>query len=265
MSNNGVRNDIKDFFIEVSQGNIAGHSFVHKFGGNNNIPDNTWELISVLGGTTSFRSSPSTVRIKSGGDIEDNIAGSGARSIVVIGVDDTLLEATEIIVTSGTSASLETTTSFWRLYRAYVNEVGDYGGTNLGGITIEDSGGVADMIKISNGLGQTQYAAYTIPSNKTGYLLGVHLTVDSNVKADFRLMARENMNNVVSEIASNRLKFYWGSVSGVVNYLPKSPELILNGNTDIWLEARGNGGTTQVSANFEILLVDNPIPDIKTI
>lgn len=253
----------KDFLIEVAKGNIPGHSLVHKFGRNNAVPDGSWELVSLLSSGTLFRTSPSTVRIKSGGHTSDISTGLGAREITVIGLDDTLTEVAETIVTSGVLASLATVTSFWRVYRAYVSAVGLYGATNASAIIIEDSGGEADMNVIGNGNGQTQHAAYSIPAGKTGYLLSVYLTVNSTAVVDFRLFTKENLDDILVPIPAKRLRLFWDGVSNPPPYKPYAPEFSLEAGADIWIEAKGNGATAKVIANFEILLVDNEVSHIK--
>jgi len=72
----------KDFLIEVQKGNIAGHSMVHKFGRNDNVPMNSWEFINLLGFTDWPLSAPTTVRIKAGGDAAD-VAGGAANTAAV--------------------------------------------------------------------------------------------------------------------------------------------------------------------------------------
>lgn len=258
----------RDFLIEVARGNLPGYSLMHKFGRNDNIPNGSWELVSLVGGSGSFLTSAKTVRIKAGGDVADTSNGAGARSITVIGLNETLMEVQEDIVTSGTNTSLPTTTSFWRVYRAYIsdNGVGTYGAANTDDIIIEDSGGVNDMIKIDADEGQSQHGAYAIPIRKTGYLLSMHLTADAGKAADFRLFTRENLTNVSVLMSPRRLRFFHDGILGHVDaYTPRAPGITLPALTDIWIEAKGGGAGTEVSVDFEILLVDDPDPDIRQI
>lgn len=247
----------KDFLIEVAKGNVSGHALVHKFGRNATVANGVWELISQLSAAVTFRTSASTVRIKAGGNAADTAAGAGAREVTVVGIDDNLAEVTETIATAGASASSATTASFWRVYRAYVSAVGTYGVANTGIITIEDSGGAADMLLIAASEGQSQHAAYTIPTGKTGYLLSVHLDVDAGKAADFRLFTRENFNDTSAPMSSIRIRAYWDGLLGTEDFVPKSPHITLSALTDIWIEAEGSGAQTEVSADFEILLVDD--------
>lgn len=253
-----------DFLIEVQQGNVPGYSFMHKFGRNNSVPNGSWELVSLLSNGLPFLTLPTTVRIKAGGSALDIVGGSGAHGVTVVGIDDTLAEASETIVTSGSSASLPTTTSFWRVYRAFVTTVGVYNSANNAAITIETSNGASDIIRIGPDKGQTQHTAYSTPSGKNGYLLSVHLTTGHTTPADFRLLTRSDLSNVSSPVSSKRLKRYWDGVLGDIDYVPRGPGLKLTEGTDIWIEARGVGGIVKVASDFEILLVDNQISHIRT-
>lgn len=255
--------DVKEFYNEVKQGNIPEYSLVHKFGRNDDILNNVWDIVSPSSPSGTFPASGIAVRIKAGGNTADSVSGVGAREITVIGIDTTLQEISETIVTSGVNASLATTVSFWRIYRAFVSDVGTYGEANVNDIIIEDSNGINEMLTIKANEGQTQHGAYSIPFGKTGYLLSVDLTVDSSKAADFRLFVRENFTNTISSISSKQLRLYWGGILGQARYKPVAPGLTLNALSDIWIEARGGGQNTEVSADFEILLKDDPSGPIR--
>lgn len=248
----------RDFLIEVQKGNVAGHSMVHKFGRNPAVANGVWELVSTLSTTgTSFRTSASTMRIKAGGNAVDTAAGGGAQEVTIQGIDDSGNEIAEAIATAGASASSATSASFWRVNRAWVSAVGTYGVANIGDVMIEDSGGAGDVNKILAAEGQTQYAGYTIPAGKTGYLLSCHLSVDASKAADFRLLSREDMLDTSAPVAARRLMKYWDGIINTATYIPRGPDTVLPALTDIWVEAEGGGAASEVSADFELLLVDD--------
>ena len=247
----------KDFLIEVQKGNIAGHTMVHKFGRNDAVPNGSWEFVNLLGFTAWPLSAATTVRIKAGGNAADTAAGAGAREVTVQGIDSNGDETSEAIATAGASASGNTTASFWRIHRAWVSSVGTYGAGNTAAVTIENSGGGTDLIQIAASEGQTQFGAYTIPTGKTGYLLSLHLTVDAAKAADFRVFTRDDITDTSAPMKSKRLKLYFDGVLGEMIYKPYGPELSINGLADIWVEAQGGGAGTEVSADFELLLVDD--------
>lgn len=247
----------KHFLCEVQRGNVSGCSMVHKFGRNDAVPNGTYAFINLLGFTAWPLSAATTVRIKAGGNANDTAAGSGAREITVQGIDDSFSEVAEAITTAGAGASDATSTLFWRVHRAWVSAVGTYGAANVGDVTIENSAGGTDLIQIGADQGQTQFTGFTIPINKTGYLLSVHVTVDGVKPADVRCCVRENIDDTSAPMTSKRLKLYWHGIATQFRYCPRGPGLILPEKTDIWFEAKGTGAVTEVSCDFELLLVDN--------
>jgi hypothetical protein len=56
---------------------------------------------------------------------------------------------------------------------------------------------------------------------------------------------------------SKRLKLFWDGIDSPLDYRPYSPELSISEKSDIWFEAWGDGAVSQVSIDFELLLVDN--------
>ena len=246
-----------NFLVEVSKGNIPGHSIVHKFGRNDAV-STSWELVSQVSGATSFLSAATTVRVKSGGDAADDAAGAGAREVTVQGINDSFVRAEEAIATAGTGASLATATSFLRVDRAFVSAAGTYATpVNTADIVIENSGGGTDLIHITADEGQTQYGAYALATGVTAYLLSVFISVDTSKTADFRFFVRENSNDTTPPVSPKRLKLFWDGVSGSIDFAPLSPILFVNGPADIWMEAKGSGAPAEVSVDFELLLVDD--------
>ncbi len=252
----GTALSMPDYYLEIAKGNVAGHSLIHKFGRNAAVASGSWELVSLLSGATSFLSAATTVRVKAGGHINDTAGGSAAQGVTIEGLDETGAFATETVATAGASASTSTTTTFIRVFRAYVSTVGTYGGSNTTAVTIEKTAG-GDLIQIAVLMGQTEYAAYTIPLGKTGYLTSIVVQADTNKTTDFRLIERRDILDTSDPMSPARLKFFWDGVLGGATLKPKSPILTLPALTDIWVEASGSGAMTEASADFEIILVDN--------
>lgn len=245
----------QEFLTEVRQGKVAGYSMVHKYGRNGSVPDGTWEFVNRLGFTGWPLSAPTTVRIKAGGDAADTAAGAGAREVTVQGIDDSFNEVTEAIATAGASASSATSTSFWRVHRAWVSAVGTYGVANTGAVAIENSGGGTDLIEIGGvGKGQSQFAAWTVPIAKTAYYLGAHVQVDTNKSANVRVYTRADIDVTVAPMKSKRLRDFYAA-KGNFCYAPKAPSLVIPAKTDFWFEASGDGAACAVTVEFELLVV----------
>jgi len=245
-----------NYLQEVARGNVKGQSLVHKFGKNSGVPNGSFEFVTILGHTEWPLAATTTVRIAVG-NAADTAAGAGAREITLQGLDHNLDAATSILATAGGSASVSTTTKYWRVNRAWVSAVGTYGGANTGAVTIENTAGTTNILQIAAGEGQSQHAAWSVPEGKTAYLLSVHLTVDASKAADIKLCTRANLDDVTAPMPSVRIKKYWDGVVGKLEYTPASPNSVFVEKSDIWIEAQGGGAGTEVSADFELLLVDN--------
>lgn len=246
--------------ILIRRGLIDGGSIVHKFGHNADVPNGSWE--GVLQATAQFTwlTAATTVRIKAGGNIADDGAssplGAGAHEVTIQGLDINGAVVSEAVSTAGASASASTTTEFFRVFRAWVSAVGVYSGVNTANIIIENTAGTLDLIMIAAGEGQTQYCGYTIPAGEVGYLAAIIVHADAAKAASFRLFTRENADNVTPPYTSERIRFYWDGVMGLVTHQPVTPMLALPAWTDIWIEARGGGANTEVSADMEIIMFD---------
>lgn len=247
----------KDFLIEVSKGNVEGHSLVQKSGRSVDVASGVFSTISLLGTATTVIDLTAKLRIKAGGSADDDSSGDGARSVLISGIVSDLTEKQETLVTSGASASLESVNSFWRCDRATVITCGTYGGSNVGDIIVETAAGTLDVVMISALQGVSQHAAYSIPLGKTGFLLSVFVTVDGKKAADVRLCSRTQFNDVIPPVGPTKVLRYWDGVLGSLVYVPRSPGNRLPELSDIWVDAQGDGMKTEVSVDFEILLVDN--------
>lgn len=244
-----------NFYAEVQKGNVPRHSIVHKFGRNTAVPNASFEFVNLLGMTAWPLSAPTTVRIKAG-DVADDVGGAGARTIAINGIDSNFNESTVVLATNGTSASATTVTSFWRVHRAWVSSVGTYGAANTAAVVVENGAGGTDLIKIGIEAGQTQFAGWTVPAGKTAYLISAHLMVDSGKSADIVMYMRENMDVTSGEMSSKRVQFYWDGVLGHMNFRPAGPSRPMKPKTDFWFEAQGSGAQTEVSIDFELLVVE---------
>lgn len=248
-----------DFYTEVRKGNVTGHSIIHKFGYNAVVSSATvWEGVHVLSAPYNFLSAATTVRIKAGGDASDDASGAGAQSITIEGLGTSLTAISEDLATNGTGASSNSSASFWRINRAYVADlgVGTYGGFNTAAVTIENSGGGTDLLTIGAGFGQSQHALYSVPTGKTAYFLGAHITSDGNKDIDIRVCTREALNDVSTPFSPVRVKLYWIGINGSFDFAPETPGFSVAGPADVWIDTRG-ASTPQVSADFELLIVDD--------
>lgn len=220
--------------IPLASGELSGYSHINKFG-------------ATDGDVTS-----GTVWDGNDGSVDYPYPAAGLVSI------DSLTEVGEDVIVEGLDADYNLqseviaigdtgTLSFSRVFRAKMSTV-----TNQSDITIDQGGSIA--AKILAGLGQTLMATYTVPAGKTGYILGIHLGSDkasTNSRMTYRLFCREILNGGVFRIKAN-LNAAGGQSLDIEYPVP----LVVPEKHDIKIDVIA-GQQTQVSATFDIILVDN--------
>lgn len=239
----------------VALGDVNGTMSVRKYGSNPSVGV-TAEFVDAAGGTyAGFLQAAATVRIQAGGNAADAAAGAGARKITVYGLDENWNLAEEDIVTAGASQSSATTTTFVRIHRVRVKDVGTYGGSNTGAIIVESSGAVV-MATIAAGTGSTEMALYTIPAGYTGILKALQVEVEGTNSAEVRLWSRERADIVAAPFGPKVLRHQVRDFTGFAQIQFES-RILFPEKTDIWFEATRitGGGDAEVAVEFDLELI----------
>ena len=127
----------KPFNQQVAENLISGYDSEFKFG-SNDIVGAVEEVIWDAGGTYVFLTAAETMDIVST-DADDNGTGSGARLLIVYGLNADYIETSQVITMNGLTP-VTTDTAFLRVFRAIVLTSGTDSPTadaNEGTITIE--------------------------------------------------------------------------------------------------------------------------------
>lgn len=243
-----------DPLLDEARGLLSGIDSVLKFGKNENV-GGTEEDVWYGGGLITWLQAADTVRIKSLGNVADDAAGSGCRTLRVYGLDENWELAEEDITTAGNAASSSTSTTFIRIYRAKCLTSGTYHGNNVGNIVIETTGGV-EMTHIPAGYGQTVHGAYTIPAGYTGYVKKWGGAIGSSKFGELYLRKMENADTTSAPYTAPALIDSEDGLTGdfrrefaTYNVVPEK--------TDVWLAAKAAASGTVVSGFFDIKLVKN--------
>ena len=209
------------------------------------------------------------LRVKAG-NANDTAAGSGARSIVLIGIDANLNEILEVVVTNGTSAGVLSTKSFYRLYTVEVFESGTYGsfsplaGSNAANVVIEDASANewATIAFDGVGRGRSQVGCYTVPDTlidgtviKEAYLSAYIMSVEANKPADVLMMGRLDSTTTVAPHGPMSILREHDAVAGTTPVdimIPIGPAIP---GTDFGFLTKLASGTGIVSIDFEVILV----------
>lgn len=242
------------FELQVSRGQIPWHKLLFKYGSNSDI-DDSLETIWSQGGIYAYPSAASVMTVSSS-SINDAAAGTGARTIVVSGLDANYNEISETVTLNGQTA-VNTVNSYLRVFRAYVATAGS-GATAAGTIyigtgTVTSGVPATTYAAIPVSANQTLMAIWTVPAGYTAYFTRGSLSASSNNsshallgKLCFRPLG--GVMRVAAEVTIN---------NGFIPFDFEYP-LALPEKTDI--EARAialSGSNFYATATFEILYIKN--------
>lgn len=209
--------------------------------------------------TTSFvwNTVADAVRIKAAGDAADTAAGAGAQSVRIRGLNADFNLVEEVVATAGTSASASTTTEFIRVMEAKVEASGTYGAANTGAVVIEDEAGVADLLTIDAGLGESLAGLCCVPNGYAAKFLNLKIGASTGRTADVRVWARENADVIAAPFSPFILI---GEYIGIADDFSLDHPKALNGSmfpekTDIFVEAQVDASTGDIMVELDLELI----------
>jgi len=238
---------------------------VRKFGESDNIGT---DVVPVTNGEVYQTPMTLTTLDIVSDDADDTYGGSGAWSVKVTGISTNWTEVTETINLSGTTP-VTLSNQFYRVYRMKVYESGTYAsqivGSHEGTIEINGVTGNELWAKIAvNGvtLGQTEIGVYTIPKGYHAHLGTVFLHNNGNKVSNVYMFLRDNASDVTIPYTPMRIQFQVHGLSGGEVLLPKSISGGMIETSDIGFMANTDTGTTEVSVDYELLLIKGDHHDI---
>ena len=247
--------------VDMTGGRYDNFTVVHKFGrsdsiGTTLVPITLSEVYRTPTNATALEVVSSSAN--------DTAAGSGAREILIEGIGPDWLEQTELITMNGTTA-VDSTQTWLRVYRAYVSQSGTYAtqsaASHAGNITIQEDGGGDEWAVIavedSFGKGQTEIGAYTVPSNKVGYLESIAIEVEGSKSVSFLMFQRPNADDVTPPFSGTMRAFQeLSAVDAPIGETFETPIGPFVGPCDIGFMGNTASGTAKASVDFEIVLED---------
>ena len=236
------------FYLEVQQGKIPGYSMVNKFGYNSSIGSGAFETIWETGDDYPWQSSAVTVDVVSD-DTNDDVAGTGARTLRIQGLDGSYNFAEETVDMDGTT-TVTTTQTFLRVFRMSVVTAGT-SGNNIGNISATYTGGSDVAATITAGNGQTLMTLYTIPAGYTGYLLSMNVSSGKDQEMVFKFIQRDNSVANAGFQTKQFLEVRGGQTTVIFNAINVIPQ-----KSDIYVSGKASS-TSSASASFDLLLVQD--------
>lgn len=157
---------------------LVNRAYMAHTAGNNGDIDivSVPEVIWSFSGDIDYFTAAATLAFSSTSAL-DFSGGSGARSLLVIGLDADYNLQSETVVPTGVSV-VNTANTYMRILSVEVASAGS-GGANAGQFVGRDADGDA-IATIAVGRNQSDYAGYTVPDNYTGYLAGCSATLSAS-------------------------------------------------------------------------------------
>lgn len=246
------------FDLQVARNQILDHKVIFKFGFNpdiNGVEETIWDAGDIY----AYPSAATVMKVSSG-STNDTAAGTGARTILVQGLDADYNEAQEIVTLNG-QTEVNTTTSFLRVTRAYVLTAGS-GGTAAGNIyvgvgTVTTGVPATIYAQITLGENQTLMAIWTVPAGYTGYFDHFNVatgTTNANQYITIRAV-QKNFGGVFRTLIKQSI----GS-NGIADFVIKYP-IEVQEKTDLEIRASSSGSNNLVSADFSVIYIRNRYPE----
>jgi len=259
MSNNIVASvtragTYEPFELQVARGQIMGHKTLFKFGINGDVGTSV-ETVWAQGGTYVYPTTATVMKISSS-SADDAAAGTGARTILIAGLDANYNEISETVILNGQTA-VNTVNSYLRISRMFVVTAGS--GATAVGVIYAGTGTVTSGVPatvygmIAIGANQTQMAFWTVPAGYTLYLMGTFYSSGNstaNAFTNFQLIQRP-FGGVFRQQSSTRTP---GSGDFVLDL---HTPLAFAEKTDIEIRAVASAGASNVSAEFEGIYIEN--------
>jgi hypothetical protein len=169
------------FELQVSRGQIPGHSVLHKFGAVPSMSINTtgtiWDIDDTL--------YPWSALTTAGTLTVDRASASDANKIITIqGLDADYKQISENVTLTNATGNA-TTQSFIRVYRAFMH---NGSAANVGNIDIKISTTI--IARITAGKAQTLMGVYTVPAGYSLYLTQGVMSVQSGADATGNFFVR---------------------------------------------------------------------------
>jgi len=246
------------FELQVARGQIPGHSIIHVFGHNPDVDDDEEATVwPVPGALLGHPASPTIMKISSS-SANDTAAGTGARTIRILGINGTGGYAEEIVTLNGQTA-VNTVNTYDAIETMTVLTAGS-GGVNAGTIyagTGTVTSGVPAVPYSAIGVGDNTSLVghWTCPTGYTGYLVKGKLTTGTTAGSQYILgkLKLRNTNGLIYTAAITTL------AQATAWYDFDYPIKITAGQC-VTATATGRGNNNDVSSYFQIVLIQERGP-----
>ena len=208
------------YLYDIAELNVVNHVAWTKNGYNGTL-SSTEQTLWAVGGDYIFPTAQMQMEVVSS-SASDTSAGTGARTVEVFYLDNTLAECSEIITLNGVTPVATTATNIYRINAFRVKTTGA-GLQNAGNIDIRNLTDTHIYSRIAAGVNRALNCVYTVPANKTLYVVNLFFSGGANVaNRPIRVLTKGTYDT-----ASNSLTAF---------FMPYTNAVIVDGSVDMPLE-----------------------------
>ena len=243
------------FELQVARGQISWHKRLFQFGTNLAV-GTSFSTLWPGGGTLYTYPTSATVLKISSASASDTAAGTGARTVIVYGLDANYNEISEIVTLDGQTA-VNTVNSYLRFHEMMVLTAGS-GGTAAGilyaGVGVVTSGVPATIYGyVPVGYNVSEQAFWTVPAGYTAYITSCTWT-SANTTANIAVTGSLNIRPLggVFLVQSTCKMLAGNSFDRHFDTALQIPE-----KTDIEMRAASSTAGSSVTGEFHIIYIQN--------
>src|SRR5210317_1481850 len=226
--------------IQVSRGLIRGATVRNIFGYNTAVTTAfipAWEFVSAY----TYPVSAITMTVTSAS------ASDNGKTLLIQGLDANYAEISDTVTING-GGDINTNIPFFRINDVILTS----GATNVGLITIQNTGKTVKYAGIRAGDGTNQASIYTVPANKEFYLYRIDAFSNDSTAPKPGIFRNFSQNSNGQQYVVARTTFY-----NQMNIQRRIP-FKYSEKTDIQFQLRTNSGTHEMNVFGEGILVDVP-------
>lgn len=241
------------YYMAVGMGLIPTQIRTNALGHNPNIGLATAADVWEGGGNYNWLPSAATLQITST-SANDTAAGTGGRTVTVIGLDANYLQIQETLTLNGVTPVL-TTKQYIRV-NTFVLSTSGSGNVNAGDITLQVSGGGSIVNLMRTGYGFGRCCVYSVPANCTLFIKSAVFTVLAPSNAQNNVAVFGFFTRLVDGTNRIPLEFQVTSASPYRHDIDTG--LVITQRQDFCIRVTTTGqAATNVTAAFEGVLVAN--------
>ena len=226
--------------IQVSRGLIRGSVARNIFGYQASVTTSfipAWEFASVY----AYPGSAITMTVTSAS------ASDNGKTLLIQGLDANYAEISDVVTING-GGDINTNIPFFRINDVILTS----GTTNVGLITIQNTGKTVKYAGIRAGDGRNQASIYTVPADKEFYLYRIDAFSNDGVSAQPGLFRNFSQSSTGQQYVVARTTFY-----NQMNIQRRIP-FKYSEKTDIQFQLQTASGTHEMNVFGEGILVDVP-------